>query len=63
MARIASELNGRRPEIPFLIVEGRAGADDLGRLPLDLSALENLHRMANTPAPRDRPASSASITP
>jgi glycosyltransferase involved in cell wall biosynthesis len=53
VARIAAELNRRRPEIPFLIVESRAGADELGRLPLDLSVLENLHRMANTPDPRD----------
>jgi glycosyltransferase involved in cell wall biosynthesis len=53
VARIALELGRRRPEIPLLIVEGRAGADDLGRLGLDLSGLENLHRMANTPDPRD----------
>ncbi len=53
VARIAAELNRRRPEIPFLIVESRAGADDLGKLPLELSELGNLHRMANTPDPRD----------
>jgi len=53
VARIAKELGRRRPEIPFLIVEGRAGADDLGKLELDLSDLQNLNRMANTPDPRD----------
>ena len=53
VARIAKELGRRRPEIPFLIVEGRAGADDLGKLELDLSDLGNLNRMANTPDPRD----------
>jgi glycosyltransferase involved in cell wall biosynthesis len=52
-ARIALELGKRRPEIPFLVVEGRGGAEWLGRIPLDLSGLENLHRMANTPDPRD----------
>jgi glycosyltransferase involved in cell wall biosynthesis len=53
VVRIASELSARRPEIPFLIVEGRAGADDLSWLTRELPALENLHRMANTPDPRD----------
>jgi glycosyltransferase involved in cell wall biosynthesis len=53
VARIALELGRRRPEIPLLIVEGRAGADDMGRIGLDLSGLENLNRMANTADPRD----------
>jgi glycosyltransferase involved in cell wall biosynthesis len=53
VARIAEVLGRRRPEIPFLIVESRAAADGLGGLGLDLSGLENLHRMANTPDPRD----------
>jgi len=53
VARIATELSRRRPEIPFLIVDGRAGADDMGKLALDLSDLKNLNRMANTPDPRD----------
>ena len=52
-ARIALELGARRPEIPLLVVEGRGGSDWLARLPLDLSGLENLHRMANTPEPKD----------
>lgn len=52
-ARIAVELGRRRPDIPLLVVEGRGGADWLARVPLDLSSLENLNRMANTPDPRD----------
>ncbi len=52
-ARIAVELGLRRPEIPLLVVEGRGNADGLAGLPVDLSGLTNLHRMANTPDPRD----------
>jgi glycosyltransferase involved in cell wall biosynthesis len=52
-AAIALELNRRRPEIPLLIVEGRGTSDILAKLPVDLSALSNLNRMANTPDPRD----------
>jgi glycosyltransferase involved in cell wall biosynthesis len=52
-ARIAVELNQRRPDIPLLVVEGRGTSDWLARLPADLSGLTNLHRMANTPSPRD----------
>ena len=52
-ARIALELGRRRPEIPLLVVEGRATSDTLAALPVDLSGLTNLHRMANTPDPRD----------
>jgi glycosyltransferase involved in cell wall biosynthesis len=51
-ARIALELARRRPEIPLLVVEGRGAADGLARLPVDLSGLGTLHRMANTPDPR-----------
>jgi hypothetical protein len=50
--RIAMELNQRRPEIPFLVVEGRGTLDSLGQLPVDLSGLTNLNRMATTPDPR-----------
>jgi glycosyltransferase involved in cell wall biosynthesis len=46
-------LGRRRPEIPLLVVEGRGTTDGLAGLPVDLSGLENLHRMANTPDPRD----------
>ena len=52
-ARIAQELGQRRPDIPFLLVEGRGTSDALARLELDLSGLTNLNRMANTPDPRD----------
>ncbi len=53
VARIALELGTRRPDIAFLIVESRAAADELAKLPIDLSGLTNLNRMANTPDPRD----------
>jgi glycosyltransferase involved in cell wall biosynthesis len=52
-ARIALELGRRRPDIPLLIVDGRGKADGLAGLPVDLSGLTNLNRMANTPDPRD----------
>jgi len=52
-ARIALELGRRRPEIPLLVVEGRGKSDALAGLSVDLSGLANLHRMANTPDPRD----------
>jgi glycosyltransferase involved in cell wall biosynthesis len=51
--RIAMELNRKRPDIPLLIVEGRGTSEALAQLPVDLSGLSNLHRMANTPDPRD----------
>ena len=51
--RIAIELGARRPDIPLLQVEGRGTTDALARLPVDLSGLTNLNRMANTPDPRD----------
>jgi glycosyltransferase involved in cell wall biosynthesis len=52
-ARIAHELDRRRPDIPLLVKEGRGRADWLARLGLDLSGLTNLHRMGHTPDPRD----------
>jgi glycosyltransferase involved in cell wall biosynthesis len=52
-ARIALELGARRPDIPLLLVEGRGTSDALAGLPVDLSILTNLNRMANTPDPRD----------
>ena len=52
-ARIALELGRRRPDIPLLVVEGRGKVDGLAGLPVDLSGLTNLHRMANTPDPRN----------
>jgi glycosyltransferase involved in cell wall biosynthesis len=50
-ARIAAELECRRPDIPLLVVEGRGGMNWLERVPLDLSGLTNLHRMPSTPDP------------
>jgi glycosyltransferase involved in cell wall biosynthesis len=52
-ARIALELGARRPDIPLWLVEGRGTSDALAGLPVDLSILTNLNRMANTPDPRD----------
>jgi len=52
-ARIAVVLNERRPDIPLLVLEGRGTSDALAKLPIDLSGLTNLNRMANTPDPRD----------
>ncbi len=52
-ARIALELDCRRPNIPLLVVEGRWTSDSLARLPVDLSDLTNLNRIPNTPEPRD----------
>jgi glycosyltransferase involved in cell wall biosynthesis len=49
----AAALGHRRPDIPLLVVEGRGKADGLAGLPINLSGLTNLHRMANTPDPRD----------
>jgi glycosyltransferase involved in cell wall biosynthesis len=51
-ARLAHEL-GRRPDIPLLVVEGRGRAEGLASCGLDLSGLRNLHRLANTPDPRE----------
>jgi glycosyltransferase involved in cell wall biosynthesis len=51
-ARLAAELDRRRPDIPLLVVEGRGEAIGLANAGLDLSGLSNLHRMGNTPDPR-----------
>jgi len=51
-ARIAYELNRRRPDIRLLVVEGRGRADWLRLCDLDLSGLANIDRMPNTPDPR-----------
>ena len=51
-ARIAEVMKQRRPDIPFLVVEGRASVHWLAKTGADLSAA-NLFRMENTPDPRD----------
>jgi glycosyltransferase involved in cell wall biosynthesis len=51
-ARIAHELGRRRPDIPFLVVEGRAKANLLNSAGLNLGG-GNVFVMANTPDPRD----------
>lgn len=60
-ARIALEVGRRRPEIPFLVVEGRGTAGWLSRVPLDLSGLTNLRRMPPTRRPADFYAESRAI--
>jgi len=52
-AQIAKQLWERRPDIPLLVVEGRAGADWLARTGVDLRGVNNMSLMANTPDPRD----------
>lgn len=51
-ARVAAELGRRRPDIEFLVVEGRGGVDGLRRLPADLSGLRNVRGMRSTPLPK-----------
>jgi glycosyltransferase involved in cell wall biosynthesis len=51
-ARLAAELDRRRPDIPLLVVDGRGEARGLADAGLDLSGLSNLNRMTNTPDPR-----------
>lgn len=52
-AQIARQLSHDRPDIRFLVVEGRGRADWLARTGVDLSHANNLYVMANTPDPRD----------
>jgi glycosyltransferase involved in cell wall biosynthesis len=52
-ARIATELARLRPDIPMLVVEGRATAGWLQRTGHDLTSVGNMHVLANTPDPRD----------
>ncbi len=52
-ARIAAETARRRPDIPFLVVEGRDGAQWLGKLSLDVSGLPSVRRMPPTLRPAD----------
>ena len=50
--RIAEVLGRTRPDVPMLVVEGRAGVDWLGRCGVDLTGVRTIHRMRNTPDPR-----------
>jgi glycosyltransferase involved in cell wall biosynthesis len=52
-ARIALEVGIARPDIHFLVVEGRGGVRWLDRVPADLGPLQTLHGMHTTPFPRD----------
>ncbi len=52
-ARIAEQLQVRRPDIPLLIVEGRSGVEWLRAACTNLGLLRNLHVMDTTPDPRD----------
>lgn len=52
-ARIAEILGRERPDIPFLVVEGRGNVDWLGQCGIDLSGVRSVHRMKNTPDARD----------
>ena len=51
-ARIAAELARCRPDIPILVVEGRARGRALESTGVDLSGAKNLFGMANTADPR-----------
>lgn len=52
-ARIAYEMHKRRPEIPFLIVEGCSTNDDiLHRLPL-LNGVKNIYKFPATTSPKN----------
>ena len=51
-ARIAEQLQRRRPDIPILVVEGRGQSGALRQTGVDLSWATNLQAMPNTPDPR-----------
>ena len=52
-ARIADELGRRRPDIPFLVVEGRGTEATVAACGLDLRRHGNVHFHPPTPDPRD----------
>ena len=52
-ARIAAETARRRPDVSFLVVEGRGGVDGLRGLPIDLSGVTSVRGMDSTPRPRE----------
>ncbi|VTS07966.1 glycosyl transferase family 2 : Glycosyltransferase OS=Singulisphaera acidiphila (strain ATCC BAA-1392 / DSM 18658 / VKM B-2454 / MOB10) GN=Sinac_4472 PE=4 SV=1: Glycos_transf_2: Glycos_transf_1 [Tuwongella immobilis] len=51
-ARIAEIIGKRRPELRWLLVEGRGTAAWLNRCQIDLSDNRSIQKMANTPDPR-----------
>ena len=52
-SRIALEMGSRRPDIPFLVFEGRGGTDGLARLPIHLSGLTTVRGLHSTPRPSE----------
>ncbi len=52
-ARIAEILASKRPDIPLLVVESRAGSNSLLHTGLTLAQLSNVSVMRNTPCPGD----------
>jgi glycosyltransferase involved in cell wall biosynthesis len=51
-ARLAESVSKNRPEIPFLIVEGRGRTEELANCGVDLSNVHSIQKMANTSDPR-----------
>ncbi len=51
-ARIADDLGRKRPDIPFLVVEGRGSERTLANCGLDLRIHGNVSLMSHTPDPR-----------
>jgi len=51
-ARLAEVLGRTRPDIPFLVVEGRGRTDWLAKAGIDWTGITTIHRMANTPDPK-----------
>jgi len=52
-AAIAQEMARRRPDIPFLVVEGRGKVSWLGQTGIDLDRLGNVYGMSHTLDPRN----------
>jgi glycosyltransferase involved in cell wall biosynthesis len=51
-ARLAEVLGRARPDIPFLVVEGRGRTNWVGQCGVKLSGVRSIHRMPNTSDPR-----------
>lgn len=52
-ARIVQQMGIVRPDIHFLVVEGRGGVRWLDRVKIDLSSLQTINGLHTTPFPRD----------